>query len=98
MTLKSNVSDVRKIAKFSPKLTKKTAFFDFFNFLSKSPNASNEIFFQSFFTVLESYMCNGIKSMGLPIWNGYVRNIAEISSKLDENSQISPFFDFLQNY
>ena len=53
------------IAKISPKMTKKWPFLDFFSIFSKAvpTTAVNEIFLQSFYIILVSYMCNGIKTV-----------------------------------
>ena len=54
--------NVRNIAKISPK----TAIFRlFFDFLKNCPYDSNEIFLKSFYTILESYMCNDIEIVWL---------------------------------
>ena len=60
--------NVRNIAKISPKMAKispKTAFFDFFQFSQKLSVRFERNFLQSFYTILESYMCNGIKIVWL---------------------------------
>ena len=53
--------DVRNIAKISPKMAKKQPFFDFFRFSQKLSIRFERNFLQLFYTILESYMCNGIK-------------------------------------
>ena len=60
--------NVRNIAKISPKMAKidpKQPFFDFFRFSQKLSIRFKRIFLQSFYTILESYMCNGIKIVWL---------------------------------
>ena len=53
--------DVRNIAKISPKMAKKQTFFDFFRFSQKLSIRFERNFLQLlFYTILESYMCNGI--------------------------------------
>ena len=67
--------DVRNIAKISPKVIKKVIF-DFSIF---SKYDSNEMFYShSTYTILESYMCNGIKI----VWLG-----REKQPKLTQNGQ-----------
>ena len=62
---KSYGLDVRNIAKFSPKMAKKQPFFDFFRFSQKLSIRFERNFLQLFYTILESYMCNGIKIVWL---------------------------------
>ena len=57
--------DVRNIAKFSPKMAKKQPFFDFFRFSQKLSIRFERNFLQIFYTILESYVCNGIKIVWL---------------------------------
>ena len=57
--------DVRNIAKISPKMAKKQPFFDFFRFSQKLSIRFERNFLQLFYTILESYMCNGIKIVWL---------------------------------
>ena len=57
--------DVRNIAKISPKMAKKQPFFDFFRFSQKLSIQFERNFLQIFYTILESYMCNGIKIVWL---------------------------------
>ena len=57
--------DVRNIAKISPKMAKKQPFFDFFRFSQKLSIRFERKFLQIFYTILESYMCNGIKIVWL---------------------------------
>ena len=58
--------DVRNIAKISPKMAKKQTFFDFFRFSQKLSIRFERNFLQLlFYTILESYMCNGIKIVWL---------------------------------
>ena len=80
--------DVRNIAKISPKMAKKQPFFDFFRFSQKLSIRFERNFLQLFYTILESYMCNGIKI----VWLGCV-NIANISPKMTKKQ---PFFDFFR--
>ena len=58
---KSYGLDVRNIAKISPKMAKKQPFFDFFRFSQKLSIRFERNFLQLFYTILESYMCSGIK-------------------------------------
>ena len=62
---KSYGLDVRNIAKISPKMAKKQPFFDFFRFSQKLSIRFERKFPQLFYTILESYMCNGIKIVWL---------------------------------
>ena len=62
---KSYSLDVRNIAKISPKMAKKQPFFDFFRFSQKLSIRFERNFLQLFYTILESYMCNGIKIVWL---------------------------------
>ena len=57
--------DVRNIAKISSKMAKKQPFFDFFRFSQKLSIRFERNFLQLFYTILESYMCNGIKIVWL---------------------------------
>ena len=57
--------DVRNIAKISPIMAKKQSFFDFFRFSQKLSIRFERNFLQLFYTILESYMCNGIKIVWL---------------------------------
>ena len=65
MASKSYGWDVRNIAKISPKMVKKQPFFDFFRFSQKLSIRFERNFLQLFYTILESYMCNGIKIVWL---------------------------------
>ena len=65
MASKSYGWHVRNITKFSPKMAKKQPFFDFFRFSQKLSIRFERIFLQLFYTILESYMCNGIKIVWL---------------------------------
>ena len=65
MTSKSYGWDMRNIAKISPKMAKKQPFFDFFRFSQKLSIRFERNFLQIFYTILESYMCNGIKIVWL---------------------------------
>ena len=52
------VTNIAKICPKTAKISPEAAIFHFFfDFLKNCPNDSNEIFY----TILESYMCNGIK-------------------------------------
>ena len=62
---KSYGLDLRNIAKISPKMPKKQPFFDFFRFSQKLSIRFERNFLQLFYTILESYMCNGIKIVWL---------------------------------
>ena len=57
--------DVRNIAKISQKMAKKQRFFDFFRFSQKLSIRFERNFLQSFYIIIESYMCNGIKIVWL---------------------------------
>ena len=65
MASKSYDWDVRNIAKISPKMAKKQPFFDFFGFSQKLSIRFERNFLELFYTILESYMCNGIKIVWL---------------------------------
>ena len=65
MASKSYGWHVRNITKFSPKMAKKQPFFDFFRFSQKLSIRFERNFLQLFYTILESYMCNGIKIVWL---------------------------------
>ena len=65
MASKSYGWDVRNIAKITPKKAKKQSFFDFFRFPQKLSIRFKRNFLQLFYTILESYMCNGIKIVWL---------------------------------
>ena len=56
---------VRNIAKISPKMAKKQPFFDFFRFSQKLSIRFERNFLQIFYSILESFMCNGIKIVWL---------------------------------
>ena len=86
MASKSFGWDVRNIAKISPKTVKKQSFFEIFRFSRKLSIRFERNFLQFFYTILESYMCNGIK---IVCWD--VRNRAKISPKMAKKQ---PFFDF----
>ena len=90
MASKSYGWDVRNIAKISPKMAKKQPFFDFFRFSQKLSIRFERNFLQIFYTILESYMCNGIKI----VWLG-----CEKQPKLAQKwSKKGPFFDFRKKY
>ena len=57
--------DVRNIAKISPENGQKTAIFLLFSLFSKTVLRFERNFLQLFYTILESYMCNGIKIVWL---------------------------------
>ena len=57
--------DVRNIAKISPKMAKNSLFSTFFRFSQKLSIRFERNFLQLFYTILESYMCNGIKIVWL---------------------------------
>ena len=56
---------VRNIAKISPKVAEKQPFFEFFRFSQKLSIRFERNFLQLFYTILESYMCNGIEIIWL---------------------------------
>ena len=80
--------DVRNIAKISPKMAKEQPFFDFFRFSQKLSIRFERNFLQLFYTILESFMCNGIKI----VWLGCKKH-SQISPKMAEKQ---PFFDFFR--
>ena len=92
MTSKSYGWDVRNIAKISPKMAKKQPFFDFFRFSQKLSIRFERNFLQSFYTILESYMCNFIKF----VWLGCEKH-AKFSPKMAKKQPFFDFFDFLTN-
>ena len=57
--------DVRNIAKNNPKMAQRQPFFDFFRFSQKLSIQVERTFLQFFYTILESYLCNGIKIVWL---------------------------------
>ena len=65
ISLNSYGWDVRNIAKNSPKMAKKQPFLDFFPFSQKLSIRFERNFLQPFYTILESYMCNGIRILWL---------------------------------
>ena len=85
MASKSYGWDVRNIAKISPKMAKKQPFFDFFRFSQKLSIRFERNFLQLFYTILESYMCNGIKI----VWLGCEKHSQNLAKK-------QPFFDFFR--
>ena len=92
-TSKSYGWDVRNIAKISAKMAKKQPFLDFFPFSQKLSIRFERNFLQSFYIIIESYMCNFINSYG---WD--VRNITKIGPKMaKEQPFFDFFFDFLKN-
>ena len=80
------------MAKISPKMAKKQPFFDFFRFSLKLSIRFERNFLQLFYTILESYMCNGIKI----VWLGCEKQ-PKLAQKWPKNSHFSTFFDFLKN-
>ena len=88
MASKSYGWDVRNIAKISPKMAKKQPFFDFFRFSQKLSIRFERNFLQIFYTILESYMCNGIKI----VWLGCEKH----SQNLPKNGQKTAIFRFSQ--
>ena len=84
--------DVRTIAKISPKMAKKQRFFDFFRFSQKLSIRFKRNFLQSFYIIIESYMCNDIKI----VWLGCDK-LAKISPKMAKKQRFFDFFDFLKN-
>ena len=93
MASKSYGWDVRNIAKIRPKMAKKQPIFDFFRFSQKLSIRFERNFLQSFYTISESYMCNGIKI----VCGWDVRNIAKFSPKMAKKQSFFDFFDFLKN-
>ena len=85
MASKSYGWDVRNIAKISPKMAKKQPFFDFFRFSQKLSIRFERNFLQSFYTILESYMCSGIKI----VWLGCEKHSPKMAKK-------QSFFDFFR--
>ena len=92
MTSKSYGWDVRNIAKISPKMAKKQSFLDLFRFSQKLSMRFERNLLQSCYTILESYMCNGIKI----VWLGFGKQ-PKLAQKWPKNSHFSIFFDFLKN-
>ena len=86
MALKSYGWDVRNIAKISPKMAKKQQFFDFFRFSQTLYIRFEGTFQQFFYTISETYMCNGIKI----VWLGCEKH----SQNSPKNGQKKSFFDF----
>ena len=84
---KSYGLDVRNIAKISPKMAKKQPFFDFFRFSQKLSIRFERNFLQLFYTILESYMCNGIKI----VWLGCEKH-SQIQPKNGQKTAIFRLF------
>ena len=84
--------NVRNIVKISPKMAKKQPFFDFFRFSQKLSIRFERNFLQLFYTILESYMCHGIKIVRL----GCEKH-SQISQKWPKNGHFLTFFDCLKN-
>ena len=74
-------------------MAKKQPFFDFFRFSQKLSIRFERNFLQLFYTILESYMCNGIKI----VWLGCEKHSQNYPQKWPKNSHFSTFFDFLKN-
>ena len=95
MASKSYGWDVRNITKISPKMAKKQPFFDFFRFSQKLSIRFERNFLQIFYTILESYMCNGIKI----VWLGCEKhcckaNMVELKqTKLSDRSTVGRVWD-----
>ena len=89
MASKSYGWDVRNIAKRSPKMAKKQPFFDFFQFSRKLSIRFKRIFLQLFYTILKSYMCNGIKI----VWLGCEKH-SQNKPKNGQKTAISRVFRF----
>ena len=79
--------DVGNIAKISPKMAKKQRFFDFFRFSQKLSIRFERNFLQSFYIIIESYMCNGIKI----VWLGCEKQ-PKLALKWPKNTHFSIFF------
>ena len=92
MASKSYGWDVRNIAKISPKMAKKQPFFDFFRFSQKLSKRFERNFLQLFYTILESYLCNGIKI----VWLGCEKH-SQIQPKNGKKRSFFDFFDLLTN-
>ena len=73
-------------------MAKKQPFFDFFRFSQKLSIRFERNFLQLFYTISESYMCNGIKI----VWLGCEKQ-PKLAQKWPKNSHFSTFFDFLKN-
>ena len=93
MASKSYGWDVRNIAKISPKMAKKQPFFDFFRFSQKLSIRFERNFLQLFYSILESYMCNGIKI----VWLGCEKHSQNCPKIGQKQSFFDFFFDFLKN-
>ena len=91
MASKSYDWDVRNIAKISPKMAKKQPFLDFFPFSQKLSKRFKRNFLQSFYTILESYMCNGIKI----IWLRCEKQ-PKLAQKMAKKQPFLEFFPFCQ--
>ena len=86
--------NVRNMAKISPKMTKKLPFFDSFRLFSQKLSIRFEQnFIQSLYTILGSYMCNGIKI----VWLRCETHKPKLTQKWPKNSHFSTFFDFCKN-
>ena len=82
---------VRNIAKTSPKMAEKQPFFDFFRFSQKLSIRFERNFLQLFYTIIESYMCNGIKI----VWLGCEKH-SQSSPKMAKKQPFFHFFRFSQ--
>ena len=91
MASKSYDWDVRNIAKISPKMAKKQSFFDIFRFSQKLSIRFERNFLQLFYTILESYMCNGIKI----VWRGCEKH-SQNWPKIGQKNSFFNFFRFSQ--
>ena len=92
MASKSYGWDVRNIAKINPKMAKNQPFFDFFRFFQKLSIRFERNFLQLFYTILESYMCNGIKI----VWLGCEKHSQIKPKNCQKKTVFFRFFRFSQ--
>ena len=83
--------NVRNIAKINPKMAKISPKTAFFRFSQKLSIRRERNFLQLFYTILESYMCNGIKI----VWLGCEKQ-PKLAQKWPKNGHFSIFFRFSQ--
>ena len=84
-----------KLAQKWPKLAQKQPFFDIFGFFQKLSIRFERNFLQSFYTILESYMCNGIKIVWLECEKQpkLAQKWPKLAQKWPKLAQKQPFFD-----
>ena len=86
------MTEMRETEKISPKTGQKTAIFRLFRFSQKLSIRFERNFLQSFYTLLESYMCNGIKIVCLRC-----EKQRQLALKRVSKQPPFDFFDFLKN-